>query len=471
MSYHSDKQAEIELWRTWLTNERLRNSGSSTRSPGRSAFQHDYDRIVFSEAFRTLHGKTQVVPMPRTSSVHSRLTHSMEVSCVGRSLGISAALKLREIYEELPGAAALFDPAEIGTLVATACLAHDIGNPPFGHSGEKGIGHWFQSNKKEWLQDMNVHQQADLCQFEGNAAGFRILTRNYEARSLEQYGMDLTVASLAVFLKYPQLSGDALPKGARADRKKYSFFYDDRATAQKVMETCAMPVHEGAPARHPLNLLMEAADDICYHFIDLEDGHKLGFIAHDTARDLMLACLTEELKAKAVRKIANDIRGKNEIIGYLRALGIASLTGACVEVWAARLEEVCRGSFADSLSAKCAFAGQLREIKNISHKQLYDARAVKEIEVAGYEVLYGLLEAMVPAAFCGWNGFSGRDNPRNHALRQLIDPAWLLPVGNIDDPEARYRQLLNIACCVAALTDEAALNLYRKLRGIELPAI
>jgi len=286
-------EALLSLKRYGDTNKRLRTEQDDLRL----GFEVDYDRIVFSNAFRSLQDKTQVIPFSKTDFVHTRLTHSLEVSVVGRSLGRMAGRAILEKHPHLHASLG-YRANDFGAITAAAALAHDIGNPPFGHSGEKAIGHFFTSGKGSDYQSLlSAEEYQDLCDFEGNANGLKILT---ESRPGTQGGLRLSYATLGAFVKYPKASLPHKPTTHIAD-KKFGYFQNQKALFNEVVRELSL-VEGGKTLRHPLTYLVEAADDICYTIIDFEDGINLGWISEDYALEYLINLVRDQIDSKKIRK-------------------------------------------------------------------------------------------------------------------------------------------------------------------------
>lgn len=429
----------------------------------RGEFQRDYDRIVFSSAFRRLQNKTQVMPMPESDFVHTRLTHSLETSVVGRSLGRHVGKVILEKHPGLTREKNLSD-ADFGDVVAAACLAHDIGNPPFGHSGEDAISAYFQSaDAGSFIRNLTEAQRADLQHFEGNAAGFRILTYTYPSQCDMPGGLRLTYTTLATFTKYPKEVLPQLKGTSRTSEKKYGFFQSEKDRFKGIAhELGLLPKNHSEQVffhRHPLAFLVEAADDICYRIVDFEDGLKLGLVPHEKGvallKDLHFA-LKKEKRESRLRFY--DWR---EEIGYLRARIINDLIYQVAQLFLEQEQEILAGTFdAPLLNGLTVCKEQLAEIKTLSVAHIYRNRPVLEIEAAGFEVLGGLLDAFLGAVF-------HLESRRHRKLFELIPDQFLARGRTV--PGSDYEKILMITDFVSSLTDQAALGLYRKIKGIDLP--
>lgn len=445
-------------WNKLLSAKRIGQASNDAENspPPRTEFTRDYDRIVFSSAFRRLQDKTQVFPLAKSDYVRTRLTHSLEVASVGRSLGMLAAEVITTKNPELKDLINLHD---IGTIVSTACLAHDIGNPPFGHAGESAIQEWFESASH--LSDTGItgaHRQ-DLLKFEGNAHGFRTLC------TLQQHpqrgGLQLTSAVLGTFTKYPRASLVGENQRAGISGKKFGFMQSEAHLFEELAETLGMLRKPGdalAWHRHPLAFLVEAADDICYHVMDVEDGFKAGCITFDEIEALHEPWLEHRQRDRSL-----EIDNKGRRVEYFRAVTVNKMVREAVAVFDLNLDGLMTGSFDDELSAKMAHADQFKAFKDLAKKKVYSSRTVIEIEACGFEVIAGLLMSFLKAI-----EVRARDLTlgRNHA-RTLMG---LLPdsesISTSSDP---YSRTLIATDFVAGMTDSFAVELYQRIRGIALP--
>lgn len=433
---------------------------------GRSAFQKDFDRVVFSSAFRRLQDKTQVFPLPESDFVHTRLTHSLEVSCVGRSLGNLVGEK---IIERHPWLKKNFTKFHFGEIVAAACLAHDIGNPPFGHSGEDAISDYFKSgNGKSLEQIINDSKKwNDLIKFEGNAQGFRIISQLQNPDI--QGGLRLTYATLAAFTKYPQesfLERDNLFSGSLKNQpkiyKKFGFFQSEKNIFQTVAGEVGLTKKTNDKnsffwCRHPLAFLVEAADDICYRIMDLEDGSHLGIVSFKETEALLMPLIR-----KAKLKLYNT-RDEIEKIGYLRAKAIALLVDQLAEVFLEHEEQILNGNFENELIGVISARKPLEKIKKVSERKIYSYKTVIEREAVGYEVLGGLLDIFVSALLDSANA---QFSHRTKTIIKLFPQQFTLAKNSKED---FYSKLLQITDFISGMTDSFAVSLYRKLKGISLP--
>ncbi|WP_242926159.1 dGTP triphosphohydrolase [Pontibacter vulgaris] len=451
---------QTTTWDKLISKKRFETTDKkyNTDESVRGEFQRDYDRIVFSSAFRRLQNKTQVMPMPESDFVHTRLTHSLEASVVGRSLGRIVGKSILERYPQL-ALEKNIQEADFGDVVAAACLAHDIGNPPFGHSGEDAISAYFQSEEAQpFLINLTQAQRTDLYSFEGNAAGFRILTYTYPAHCNLPGGLSLTYTTLATFTKYPKESLPIIPKTKNTSEKKYGFFQTERLWFRNIANELGL-LKKGASDevfyhRHPLAFLVEAADDICYRIIDFEDGLRLGLVPQEKGLDLLRQILNDNPN----RISSLTFYDWKEEIGYLRARIIGKLIDETAQIFLQHEEAILAGTFDTPLINLLGCKPTLDEIKDLSIRLIYQNRPVLEIEAAGFEVLGGLLDACMKAVF-------KPESKHHRKLAALVPPHYI----TLPETATDYERIIHITDFVASLTDQAALSLYRKIKGIELP--
>ena len=427
------------------------------RQENRSEFQRDYDRLIFSAPFRRLQNKTQVFPLPGSVFVHNRLTHSLEVASVGRSLGDDVAKALLERHPELQDS---FLP-EIGSIVSAACLAHDLGNPPFGHSGEKAISTFFSEGKGVRLKEkqpngeqLSPMEWEDLTHFEGNANAFRILTHQFEGR--RKGGFVLTYTTLASIVKYPFSSSLA------GTKSKFGFFVSEEESFQKIATELGLTLLNEHPlkyARHPLVYLVEAADDICYQMMDIEDAHKLKILTTQETQDLLLSYFPEERKTHMLKtlKLVSDI---NEQIAYLRSCVIGLLIQECTQAFLNNEEKILKGEFEGSLIKHISElpAGAYKHSADISLKKIYRSRDVLDIELAGFRIISTLLDLMIDAVCSPEKAYS-------QLLINRVSGQY-----NIKAP-VLYERIQAVLDYISGMTDVYALDLYRKINGNSLPAV
>ena len=446
-------------WEKLLTDVRLEEERTSKKKPhdGRSEFQKDFDRIVFSPAFRRLQDKTQVFPLPESDFVHTRLTHSLEVSCVGRSLG---NLVGESVIERHPALKNKFTKFHFGEIVAAACLAHDIGNPPFGHSGEDAIAEFFRSGDGQKFKSKikNEKKWTDLIKYEGNAQGFRIISKLQNPK--ERGGLRLTYSTLAAVTKYPResLINNKTKSLQNKAYRKYGFFQAEKDLFKEVADATGLNCQKENIywwCRHPLAFLVEAADDICYRVMDLEDGFRLGLVTFKETEDLLIPLINKQA-LKGYRE-----KDKKDQIGYLRAVAISELVNELAKVFLDEEKNILKGKSEDDLICKIKRSKELIRIKDISIEKIYKSRSVVEREVAGYEVLGGLLETFIGAFN---EAYEGKISAKNRAVFAL------LPNRITDEiPNDLYLRLLRIIDFVSGMTDSFAVSLFRKIKGISLP--
>lgn len=437
----------LSLKRQGDKGKRLRKEQDDTRL----GFEVDYDRIIFSSAFRSLQDKTQVIPLSKTDFVHTRLTHSLEVSVVGRSIGRLVGKKIIEKYphlQEIHG----YQPNDFGAIVAAASLSHDIGNPPFGHSGEKAIGEYFKiGNGKQFKDRLSPKEWQDLIDFEGNANGLYVLTGTRPGVS---GGLRLTYATLGAFMKYPKESLPKKPTQNISD-KKYGFFQSDKLFFQEVAEELGMIKKTGndiAFQRHPLAFLVEAADDICYTIIDFEDGINLGLVSEDFALEYLINLVKDSINTSKF----NQLTTKEDRISYLRALAIGSLINDAVKVFIENEEAILKGEFHSALTDKSKYKVQMDDIIKLSVKNIYQSREVVEKEVVGYQIIQTLLDKFITAFN---NKFNGEASNYDNLLLKM------LPEKFHEEKYDLYKRLLHICHYVSLLTDGNALELFETING------
>ena len=421
------------------------------RQENRSEFQRDYDRLIFSAPFRRLQNKTQVFPLPGSIFVHNRLTHSLEVSCVGRSLGNDVSKLILEKRPELKDSFI----AEIGSIVSAACLAHDLGNPPFGHSGEKAISTFFSEGKGLSLKDkLSTMEWDDLTHFEGNANAFRLLTHQFEGR--RKGGFATTYSTLASIVKYPYSSGLA------GNKSKFGFFISEEETFRTIADDLGLVKVQDQPlkyARHPLVYLVEAADDICYQMMDIEDAHKLKILTTEETIDLLMSYFTEE-KRERMRKTFDRVSDTNEQIAYLRSSVIGLLIRECTKVFVDNEEAILQGTYNEPLIKNISTlpASAYKHCAKVSMNKIYRSRDVLDIELAGFQIISTLLELMIEAV-------STPDKAYSKLLIDRVSSQY-----NIKAP-ALYDRIQAVLDYISGMTDVFALDLYRKINGNSLPAL
>lgn len=440
-------------WNKLLSTKRLgmEDWNSARIKEDRTQFQRDYDRIIFSSPFRRMQNKTQVFPLPEHVFVHNRLTHSLEVASVGRSLGnlLSEHLKPKN-KNPLIG--------EIGTIVSTACLAHDLGNPPFGHSGEAAIANFFlHQNGSEFKKDLTEGEWKDFTHFDGNANALRILSHQFTGK--RPGGFALTYSTLAGIVKYPFES-------VLAKKQKLGFFQSEKEIYKKlaaeleIIEITNEPLHF---VRHPLVYLVEAADDICYQIMDVEDAFKLGILTYSKTKELYLGFydgLNDKDTLRSIEKTLSRVSDENEQISYLRAGVIGKLIHECIKTFNLHEDEIIGGTFKGSLSDSLSEATRnaLEIVQKISYNEVYAHRSVVEIEIAGFKIIGTLLDEFAGAIM----------SPGDLYSKKILS---LLPGQFKTESNSVYFKIQAVVDFISSMTDVFALDLYRKIKGISLPGI
>lgn len=441
-------------WKQLISNKRFGLEFlHEERKEDRTEFQRDYDRLIFSAPFRRLQNKTQVFPLPGSIFVHNRLTHSLEVSCVGRSLGNDVATRLLLKHPELSDSHLM----EIGSIVSAACLAHDLGNPPFGHSGEKAIGTYFSEGKGLELKALlSPEEWEDLIHFEGNANAFRLLTHQFHGR--RPGGFVMTYSTLASVVKYPfssQLAGN---------KQKFGFFLSEEKDFERIATELGIKrlSAEGEPiryARHPLVYLVEAADDICYQMMDIEDAFKLKILTIEETKSLYMEFFKEERKQR-ILDICSKVEDVNEQIAYLRSSAIGVLIKACVQTFVDHEEEILSGTFNSTLIKQIDEPLQqaYKHCSKTAFAKIYCAKDVLDIELAGFQVITTLMDLLIDAVRMPEKAYS-----------QLL--IGRMPKQYDVNAPTLYGKVQAVLDYVSGMTDVYAIDLYRKMNGNSLPAV
>lgn len=450
-------------WTQLLSSKRLGLESSGQQRDDRTEFQRDYDRLIFSAPFRRLQNKTQVFPLPGSIFVHNRLTHSLEVSSVGRSLGNDVSRLLLERHPELRET----HFTELASIVSAACLAHDLGNPPFGHSGERAIATFFSEGSGTWLKSyvepetgdhLTAEQWADLTHFDGNANAFRLLTHHFEGR--RKGGFVMTYSTLASIVKYPFSSNLA------GDHQKFGFFTSEREDYQRIAEELGirqLPSTDGTLryVRFPLVYLVEAADDICYEIMDIEDAHKLKILSTADTRELLLAYFTPQRRSEIEAYIARlDVHDVNEQIVYLRSCVINCLEGECVRAFVENEAAILDGSFEGTLIQHISDIPRsaYEACNRVSNEHIYHSKDVVDIELAGFRVMTELVGLMVEAVMNPERAYSQLLLNRVSAQYQIRAPRL-------------FDRLMAVIDYISGMTDVYALDLYRKINGMSFPIV
>ena len=444
-------------WTQLISNKRLGQEHRHTeRHDDRTEFKRDYDRLIFSAPFRRLQNKTQVFPLPGSIFLHNRLTHALEVASVGMSLGNDVAQRIiQEKRPELRGT--LFE--QIGQIVSTACLAHDLGNPPFGHSGEKAIQTFFTEGAGNALKSkVSSEFWDDITHFEGNANAFRLLTHQFKGRRAG--GFVMTYSTLASIVKYPYASSAASKKG------KFGFFQSEQEYYQRIADEMGI-ICKSAPgeplryARHPLVYLVEAADDICYEIMDLEDAHKLKILTYDETERLLLKFFDPENQKKILKRIVDEgLQDPNEKVVYMRACVIGKLENECVNTFVENEEAILNGTFEGSLIEHIneIQRNAYQQCAKLSVERIYRSRPVLDVELSGYKIMATLMEQMTEAVM----------HPERYYSQQLIERVSSQYDINSNDLETRIMAVIDY---IAGMTDIYALDVYQKINGISLPIV
>lgn len=461
-------------WASLYSDQRSTDTDNTTsRDELRTSFIKDYDRIIFSSAFRRLQNKTQVFPLPGPAFVHNRLTHSLEVASVGRSLGTAVGRIIAEKYEQQQGQAfASFYRHELSSVISSACLAHDIGNPPFGHSGEDAIRHYFTSldsaTQRIFTEGMSANQWADFTHFEGNSNAFRILTHPFAE---EKTAYNITQTTLASIVKYPSRSIDGFDKKSGIIGKKKSGFFDSELDTWKAIAgqlgIFKQPGFETEEVyvRHPFVYLTEAADDICYRVIDIEDAHRLGILSYKEAEELFLPFFDDDNEYHNRERIQgklNGLKDPNQKVQYLRAVWISRMVGMCTSAFIAHEAVLLQGNLQESLIDILPeqYRPLLEQINKLSYERIYQHRTVVEIEIAGFQVIGDLLDIFIQALLKPLDA-------RSKKVLQLI-PAQF--IGNDWKKNSLYQRVQAVTDFISGMTDIYAIDLYRKITGITIKA-
>ncbi|MDA9774308.1 dNTP triphosphohydrolase [Saprospiraceae bacterium] len=447
----------MQLLDTIYSNDRQNASSAVSAKERRTDYQRDYDRIIFSSAFRRLQNKTQVFPLPGSVFVHNRLTHSLEVASVGRSIAYEIGQFVINKYPSISDESKYFYEHNLQNVISSACLCHDIGNPAFGHSGEDAIATYFKRNEERLRPWFTDKQWSDLICFEGNANAIRILTQTQNGKLTK--GLSLTASTLSAIAKYP-CESIARDK-SKTHRKKFGFFQTEKENFLQMTAACGMIQEESNPIifkRHPFVWLTEAADDICYNIIDVEDAHRLGLLDTPVVENLFLQLLLDlDFDIHGTKDTLNKLANNNERISYLRAKAINALVQQVVDVYTHNFESILQGEYTiplfDHLRAK---SQALKDVLTVSIDKIYNNKSVIQIENAGYNVMYELLSHFVEPTLR-----AQRINADKMALKLLPDQF------QYDDGTA-YEKVMGIIDFISGMTDNFATDLYRKIKGIDI---
>ncbi|AZI55424.1 dNTP triphosphohydrolase [Epilithonimonas vandammei] len=441
-----------------FTSQRTGNNPNTKVS--RTDFQRDFDRIIFSSAFRRLQNKTQVFPLPGSVFVHNRLTHSLEVSSVGRSLGsVIGEFIYGQFKNDLNEESKNFYLHNLSNVIAAGCLCHDVGNPAFGHSGEDAIASYFDRNETSLKSKFNEKEWADLVNFEGNANAIRVLAQQQQGK--DAGGVQLTLSTLASIAKYP-CEAIAKKKGV-VHRKKFGFFQNEKDIFLEIAKRTSMLQENEEPyifKRHPFVWLVEAADDICYNIIDMEDAHRLGIVSTADCKNLFFELVKSETDdIKRVEQKLDSISNENEQISYLRAKVINALINKSIELYKNNFDKILQGNLEKGLLDIYKSENKtLQDIESFSIEKIYNHKAVVEIENAGYNVMYELLDHFIPSIL------KSTDERKSYDKKALK----LLPKQFFYEDGTDYQKVLGVIDFVSGMTDNFATDLYRKIKGIDI---
>ena len=446
-------------------SDRRTGSSKTTRIP-RTEYQRDFDRLIFASSFRRLQNKTQVFPLPGSTFVHNRLTHSLEVASVGRSLGtiIGRHIAQNDI-EPSDSKSQHFFQFDLSSVIAAACLAHDIGNPAFGHSGEKAISNYFISNAGIQIEGTSLKdffsekEWQDLVTFEGNANALRVTTHRY--RNKPPSGMGLTYSTLASILKYP-CEATAIDKNYK-HRKKYGFFQTEKDTFLSIAEELKMHKEESEKIvfkRHPFVYLTEAADDICYRIVDLEDAHRLGIVSKKITSEALLSILRENTEdVDSIHKTFKSILDENDSIAYLRAKTINALTNKSAGRYIEYKSAIIRGDYNNTLIDEIeSDTTALSDVMKLSISEIYNHHSVVEIEITGFHVMSHLLSMFVPAVLR--KDKVGKDRMALHLIPFQFK--------EYEIELSPYKKVMSVVDFISGMTDTYATEFYRKTTGIDI---
>lgn len=440
-------------WGKLLSSDRFgMENMENKKTEDRTEFQRDYDRLIFSAPFRRLQNKTQVFPLPGSVFVHNRLTHSLEVSCVGRSLGANVGKALKDKYKEESFRKMFY---ECGSIVAAACLAHDLGNTPFGHSGEKAIGTYFsEGNGKEWKERVTDEQWQDFIHFEGNANSFRLLAHQFVGR--RKGGFALTVSTLASIIKYP------FPSGLSGEKGKFGFFQSERDAFRSIAEQLGLICFDAKAlkyARHPLVYLVEAADDICYQIMDIEDAHKLKILTAKETKTLLKGFF-EGKRLESIERTLGFVEDVNEQVAYLRSCVIGLLVEECSNLFIENEELILAGNFEGELIDRISPlpAKAYQDCSKMAYARIYRSSDVLDVELAGYQIISTLLDKLLYSVF----------RP-DEAYSQLF--LNRVPMQYDMSAASDYEKIQAVLDYISGMTDVYALDLYRKINGMSLPVL
>ena len=435
-------------WLELLSTIRIGSKKQITEQ-ARSPFHKDYDRIIFSQSFRQLNRKTQVHPLTQHDGIHTRLTHSLEVSCIGRSLGMLAAEKIKD---HLP---VWISPADVGAIIQAACLAHDIGNPPFGHAGEYAIREWFDdASHGNFLQALSAEEQADVRQFEGNAQGLRLLTKiDYHPND---GGMRLTYATLGAYLKYPWLSKTIASQGDRpaSQRAKFGCYQSEKEVLQQIAEQLGLiQLGEYHYCRHPLTYLLEAADDICYALIDLEDGIVLNMLSYEEVEPIFLDLIADYGRPEELSIPSSTWQQK---IAALPGRVMKRLVDEVTSAFAKHHFEILSGQLRGSLLQYCTedIERGIERAKNLARDKIFEHPQKAGLEIIAHQSLQNILDAFIP--------LTTPHKTLSFKEQRLMS---MLQRAGINFESNHYENIMQVLDIISKFSDHQAYNLSQELQG------
>ncbi|MCK9454171.1 MAG: deoxyguanosinetriphosphate triphosphohydrolase [Sulfurimonas sp.] len=417
----------------------------------RSSFHKDYDRVIFCNSFRRLSKKTQVHPLSKNDHVHNRLTHSLEVASVGRSLGLRAGEFLSKRYPQME-----IDPYDVAYIIQTACLAHDIGNPPFGHAGEEVIKEWFKSNKeKSFLKELRVDELEDFIHIDGNAQSFRVVSQI--ENNLFNGGMRLTFATLGALVKYPHDSSRCEHLG----KSKFNFFQSEAEFFKTLFLELGLVERDGSYKRHPLSYLMEAADDICYGLLDLQDAVELKIITlQDTKTIFTLLCSKEE-----VSKIYKDDRYSDiKKISRLVAISIHNLAVHTMEVFEDNFDAIMSEKQPKNLIelfTNKEYKRAIEEAKSLASKEIFNEKRKIELELGAYNIIETLLDNLIHATYDFYK--KGDEEKLSFRYKRALE---LMQEDRPQKGESLYNMYQRVVDYIVGMTDNHAKYVANQLNGM-----
>ncbi|MFN0263370.1 dGTP triphosphohydrolase [Tepidamorphus sp. 3E244] len=476
-------------WKKLMSSTRRKDMGGKRGQPlnaggDRTEIERDYDRVLFSTPVRRLADKTQVFPLEKNDSVRTRLTHSHEVSNIARSIGVALAhrsgskFNSSDYHRDLP------------SILAAVGLAHDIGNPPFGHQGEFAIGDWFKKNEKEVFGFLNEKKSGierkvkkrmrlDFQRFEGNAQALRVLTKLQIMN--DNFGLNLTCGSLAALMKYPVTSDKQ--DSSNIATKKFGCFHSEIDVVEDVWQETGL--EEGL--RHPLTFLMEASDDIAYSVLDVEDAVKKGLVSYrdlisyletgaDGERETDAAIVDVCERSDLQHKMHKDARlSPNEVndlsTQMFRVFAIGTMITAVIEAFLAKQSDIESGTLNDDLLSVSDAALLCKKLKEFAFINAYKHRSILELELVGHKVIHSIMDML-------WPAIVGRGDPQVDVKGHVGTPFEKYAYGRISENYRRvfespnenlplgYRRCQLLADMISGMTDGFAVSFERELREL-----